>query len=64
MVTKSFNTETIQWGAWELDVSNYTLVNTGEGRGYEIDIERMNTPGQMLDWIVQISKNAGRRART
>ena len=47
-----------QWGIWRLEKYNWTLVHTGEGKGYEIDLEKMNTTGQMLDWIFQMSKKA------
>jgi hypothetical protein len=44
-----------QWGVWRLERANLTLVHSGEGRSYEVDLEAMNTTGQMLDWIFQVS---------
>jgi hypothetical protein len=44
-----------QWGMWRLERANLTLVHSGEGRSYEVDLEAMNTTGQMLDWIFQVS---------
>jgi hypothetical protein len=47
-----------QWGVWQLEKSNWTLVHTGEGSGYDVDLEDMNTTGQMLDWIFQVSEKS------
>ena len=40
-----------QWGSWRFEKSNWTLRHPK----YEIDLARMDTTGDMLDWIFQVS---------
>jgi hypothetical protein len=42
------------WGNWRLDTGSLELVH--ETDEYRIDLERMNSAAQMLDWIFQINK--------
>jgi hypothetical protein len=44
------------WGPWKLNARNLTLTHTKAypSSDYEINLERMNTSGQMLDWIFQV----------
>ena len=44
------------WGNWRLDSSNLALVHAADK--YPIDLERMNSAAQMLDWIFQVNKKA------
>ncbi len=44
----------MRFGNWEFDEKHLTLTNTGEGRGYYVDLERCATSAQVLDWICQI----------
>jgi hypothetical protein len=43
-----------KWGQWRFDAPRLCLIH--EGLDYEIDLERINTCAQMLDWIFQIRK--------
>ena len=43
-----------RWGRWEFDAKRLCLVFQGIG-GYEVDLEKMSTSAQMLDWIFQVS---------
>jgi hypothetical protein len=46
-----------RWGRWRFVRSNLTLFHTN---GYEIDLERINSCAEMLDWIFQLNhKNDG-----
>ena len=45
-----------QWGNWRVNGSNWTLVHAETN--YEIGLEEMNTSGEMLDWIIQISEKS------
>ena len=50
-----------RWGRWQLDTSNFVLhVLNDEGVYpiYEIDLDRINSPAQLLDWIFQIAGKA------
>ncbi len=42
------------WGNWHLDTSSLELVHAADE--YTIDLERMNSAAQMLDWIFKINK--------
>jgi hypothetical protein len=42
-----------RWGSWEFDRRTLVLRHVG-GYGYEVDLERCNTPAEVLDWIAQI----------
>jgi len=42
------------WGNWHLDIGSLELVHAADE--YRIDLERMNSAVQMLDWIFQINK--------
>jgi hypothetical protein len=47
-----------RWGRWRLDTSNFVIhVLNDEGVYpiYEIDLDRVNTPAQLLDWIFQVA---------
>jgi len=41
-----------QWGPWRFDTPRLCLVH--EQISYEIDLERINSCAEMLDWIFQI----------
>ena len=41
-----------RWGNWELDANSLCLVHVPEE--YEIDLQTIDDPAQMLDWIFQI----------
>lgn len=45
-----------RWGNWHLDKSNWSLVYVrGNGRViYSIDLEGIDGPGAMLDWLFQL----------
>lgn len=46
-----------RWGRWRFVRSQLTLLHTN---GYEIDLERINSCAEMLDWIFQLNhKNDG-----
>lgn len=40
-----------EWGPWRLDAKLLTLTHI---RGYEIDLERIHSSAEMLDWIFQV----------
>ena len=42
------------WGNWRLDSGSLELVHAADE--YPIDLERMNSAAQMLDWIFRINK--------
>jgi hypothetical protein len=44
-----------RWGDWWYSQKNLTLEFHGERDGYEVDLERCNTPAQAMDWIFQIA---------
>jgi len=44
-------------GNWRLDMKMLTLTN--KARHYEIDLERIITAADVLDWIMQIAEKAG-----
>ena len=49
----------MKWDNWTLCKDNYTLTYDENGRYmYEIDLETIQTPAQMLDWIFQIRGKA------
>jgi hypothetical protein len=56
-----------RWGRWHLLIRNWTLVyieDSGYRRQlYEIDLEKINTCGQMLDWIFQLNHRRGMTAQ-
>lgn len=35
---------------------NLTIIVQGEWCDYELDLERANTPSELLDWIFQITQ--------
>ena len=41
-----------RWGRWRFVSSNLTLLHDNS---YEIDLERINSCAQMLDWIFQLN---------
>ena len=41
-----------RWGNWRLNAANLTLEHVNGG--YYVDLEKMNTSAQMLDWIFQV----------
>lgn len=44
------------WGPWRLNVDALTLVDVGKGSWrYEVDLERCQTPAELLDWIFQVN---------
>ena len=43
----------MNFGPWVFDRESLTL--THQPNGYEIDLERITTSAQMLDWIMQIT---------
>lgn len=43
----------MRWGDWELQAANLTLQHHGEYR-YEVDLEKISSCGEMLDWIFQV----------
>ena len=42
------------WGPWRFRRSNLTLCHT-KVVGYDLDLERINSCAEMLDWIFQLS---------
>lgn len=44
-----------RWGQWTLDMDVLVL---RDRRGYEVDLERCDTPAKMLDFIMQVSSKA------
>jgi hypothetical protein len=53
-----------KWGKWVYHADNLTLEYQGErGAWYEVDLERCNDSGEILDWLVQVlHKNWSTRA--
>jgi hypothetical protein len=48
-----------RWGNWRLDAKNLTLEHlTGDHLDYDVDLEKMNTSAEMLDWIFQVRGKA------
>lgn len=43
-----------RWGAWRLNRRSLELTIDRDGFQYEIDLERITTSAQMLDWIYQL----------
>ena len=46
-----------RWGHWLFVSSNLTLLHDN---GYEIDLERINSCAEMLDWIFQLNHKVSR----
>lgn len=48
------------WGLWHLEKSNWTLVHQekNSNRKYEIDLEKVTTGDEILDWIFHVSDKA------
>ena len=46
-----------RWGRWRFVSSNLTLLHDNS---YEIDLERINSCAQMLDWIFQLNHKVSR----
>jgi hypothetical protein len=44
----------MRWGDWLLNPGKLTLTHEGVSGGYEIDLERINSAAQILDWIFQV----------
>lgn len=42
------------YGPWEFDSENLTLTH----EGYEIDLETIDSPAEMLDWISQLAQKS------
>jgi hypothetical protein len=42
------------WGNWRLETASLELMHATDE--YRIDLERMNSAAQILDWIFQINK--------
>lgn len=47
-------TDRHRWGNWQLKKYNWTLVYNLDFERYEIDLEKINTCGAMLDFIFQL----------
>ena len=48
-----------RWGNWRLNATNLTLEHlTGDHLDYYVDLEKMNTSAEMLDWIFQVRGKA------
>jgi hypothetical protein len=48
-----------RWGNWKLHADNLTLVlNHGEEKPYDVELEMIRDSASMLDWIFQVQSKA------
>jgi hypothetical protein len=47
-----------RWGVWQLERSSWTLLHTRDDHRFQVELGNINTTGQMLDSIFEVSQKS------
>ena len=47
-----------RWGVWQLDKTSWTLLHTRDDHPFQVELGSINTTGQMLDSIFEVSQKS------